>query len=99
MKTPMQELIKHFKIRLSSLKEVRATAFDEMKRALDIQIEELELCILSAEATLEKERDVITKTYDVALFYALQFVEDWGILDSDVRSMSRDYYNETFKTK
>jgi len=58
MKTPMQELIEQFEDRLSSLKEVRATAFDEMKQALDIQIEELEVCILSAEYMLEKEDDV-----------------------------------------
>ena len=59
MKTPMQELIELFEDRLSSLKEVRATAFDEMKRVLDIQIEELEVCVDLAESMLEKEKEVM----------------------------------------
>jgi len=58
MKTPIQamkELIEQFENRLSSLKEVRATARGEFKFFLEVRIEELEASILSAEAMLEKQ--------------------------------------------
>jgi len=57
MKTPMQELIEQFEDRLSSLKEVQATANLETQDFLETQIEELEGCILSAELMLEKEKE------------------------------------------
>ena len=51
----MQELIEVLKDRASSLKEVQATAY--VKFVLELQIEELEVCIEVAESLLEKEKE------------------------------------------
>ena len=57
----MQELIEVLKDRVSSLKEVQATAY--VKFVLELQIEELEVCIEVAESLLEKEKALLIKTH------------------------------------
>jgi len=92
MKTPMQELIEQFEDRLSSLKEVQATANLETQDFLETQIEELEGCILSAELMLEKEKEVIMDAYDAGFF-------DGSNIPYTSDDVDDNYFNKSFKTK
>jgi len=83
----MQELMEQFENRLSSLKEVQATAIKESKYLLETQIEELEVSILSAEAMLEKEKMVINCAYSD------------GVDNARVGYECKDYYNQWWNTK
>ena len=94
MRTPMQELIELFKNRLSLLKEVKATAIGEFKFLLQAQIDELEICIISAESLLEKEKEVIVRS-----FMNVSDDKDTRLEDVHLREFAEQYYNETFKTK
>ena len=82
-KTPMQELIEVLKNRASSSKEIQSTAYPEVKRILEAQIEELEMCIELAESLLGKEKEMIIKVCEIG---------DWFY-------SGEEYYNKTFKTK
>jgi len=91
MKTPMQELIEQFEDRLSSLKEVQATANLETQDFLETQIEELEGCILSAELMLEKEKEK-----ELLRASLMQQVSE--LTDNEIISLYDDL-SEFFKTK
>ena len=92
MKTPMQELIEQFEDRLSSLKEVQATANLETQDFLETQIEELEGCILSVELMLEKQ---ISQQRELLLAFA-----DYSDYRSGRRQGSSRYMIDDFlKTK
>jgi len=88
MKTPMQEMIKILKERLSSKKEIQATAYPEVKYVLEAGIGELEMCIGLAELMLKQEKAVIMDSY-------------WdGGQDIPIHiGRCEEYYNKTFKTK
>ena len=92
MKTPMQELIEQFENRLSSLKEVQATANLETQDFLETKIEELEGCILSAELMLEKEEETIKK----CIVMGMEFIP---VDPSRYEEDSELIFNETFNTK
>jgi hypothetical protein len=99
MKTPMQELIEQFENRLSLFKEMRDNHRPKSARGqfkfldsswlfrLEAQIKELEASILTAEATLKKEKDVIMDAYSD------------GVDNGRALYECKDYYNETFNTK